>query len=1069
MTTRVSSVPAALSKLGAIAAAILLSGPPAAEAQSDYTGAYTWVTVAGKAAFAANVDGTGTAARFIAPSGVAVDSNGNVYVADQAANTIRKITPGGVTTTLAGSPGVSGSADGTGSAARFNIPVGVAVDSSGNVYVADTSNETIRKITPAGVVTTIAGTVGTSGTLDGTGTAAQFSTPTSLAVDGSGNIYVVDQTDDTIRKVTSGGVVTTIAGSVVTAGATNGSGSVARFNSPYGIAIDGSGNLYVADTGNGTIRKIDTSGNVTTLAGSPKVSGYADGTGAAAEFRSPLGVAADSSGNVYVSDTNNNVIRKITPAGVVTTFAGLVPYVGWGNGTGAGAEFNTPFGIAVDSNGNVYVADQGNTDIRKISPGGTSTTLAGQQGGGNADGSGSAAGFDFPTGAAADTSGNIYIADEQNDEIRKMTPSGTVSTVAGAGGSAGATDATGTSAQFDFPFGVAVDGSGNTYVADATNNTIRKITSSGVVTTLAGLAGSPGSVDGTGSAARFDQPIGVAVDGNGNVYVSEQRNATIRKITPAGVVSTLAGLAGSNGSTDGTGSAARFYLPAGLAIDSSGNIFVADATADEIRKVTPGGVVTTIAGSPQSAGSNDGTGSAAQFFFPVGLAIDSSGNLFVADANNNEIRKVTPAGVVTTLGGSAPPSRQPGQAAPPPGFADGTGSAAQFNNPEGIALDASGNVYVADSGNNIIRKGSLSAAPQIISQPTSQFTSVGGSATFSVSASGSSALSYQWSFNGSAISGATGSSYTVTNAQASNAGNYSVTVTDSNGSVTSSTVSLSVGTGSTGARLINISTRAMVGTGPNILIPGFYISGTGTETLLIRADGPALTAFGVSGALASPTLSVYDSGGTLIAQNAGWGSGTAANTAQIVSVSAQVGAFALTPGSADCAVIVNLSPGAYTVHIAGVGATSGVALAEVYEVSSTGTRLSNISTRAMVGTGANLLIPGFVVSGSGNERVLVRADGPALTTFGVGGSLANTSIEVINQGGTTVDSNTGWSSSTNAAELPNIAASVGAFALTPNSGDSADVVNLTAGPYTMQVSGVGGTTGVALAEIYEVP
>jgi sugar lactone lactonase YvrE len=770
-----------------------------------------------------------------------------------------------------------------------------------------------------------------------------------------------------------------------------------------------------------------------------------------------------------VSDTNNNAIRKITPAGVVTTFAGSATYTGWSNGNGSAAEFNDPFGIAVDSAGNVYVADQGNTDIRKISSGGTSTTLAGLPGGGNSDGSGAAAGFNLPTGAAADASGNIYIADEANDEIRRMTPSGSVSTVAGAGGSGGAADGTGTSAQFYYPFGVAVDGSGNTYVADGENDTIRKITSAGVVTTMAGQAGVAGSADGTGSAARFNDPLGVAVDGNGNVYVSEQKNATIRKVTPAGVVTTVAGLAGSTGATDGTGAAARFYLPAGLAIDSSGNIFVADATADEIRKVTPAGVVSTIAGSPQSAGHNDGTGSAAQFYFPVGLAIDSSGNLYVADANNNEIRKVTQAGVVTTLGGTAPPFRTPGQAAPLPGSSDGTGASAQFDSPEGIAVDGSGNVYVADTGNSTMRKGSLSAAPQISAQPTSQFTSVGGSATFSVTASGSSAISYQWSFNGSAIGGATGSSYTVSNAQASNAGNYSVTITDADGSVTSSTVTLTVGTGSSGARLINISTRAQVGTGPNILIPGFYISGTGTETLLIRADGPALTAFGVSGALAAPALSVYDAAGTLVAQNTGWSTGTSANTAQIASVSAQVGAFAFQAGSADCAVIVNLAPGAYTAHISGVGSTSGVALAEVYEVSSTGTRLSNISTRAQVGTGANLLIPGFVVSGAGTEQVLVRADGPALSSFGVSGNLLQPSLQIIDHGGATVASNTGWSTSSNAAEIPNIAAEVGAFALVANSGDSAEVVNLSAGSYTMQVSGVGNTTGVALAEIYEVP
>jgi hypothetical protein len=256
----------------------------------------------------------------------------------------------------------------------------------------------------------------------------------------------------------------------------------------------------------------------------------------------------------------------------------------------------------------------------------------------------------------------------------------------------------------------------------------------------------------------------------------------------------------------------------------------------------------------------------------------------------------------------------------------------------------------------------------------------------------------------------------------------------------------------------------MVGTGANILIPGFVVTGPGTETLLIRADGPSLTGFGVTGVLAQPTLSVY-SGSTVIASNTGWGTNT--NPALISSTAAQVGAFAFTSGSADCAVIVNLSAGNYTVQISGVNSTTGVALAEVYEVSSGGTRLANISTRAMVGTGGNILIPGFVISGPGTEQLLVRADGPSLTQFSVGGVLAQTVLGVYS-GSTLIASNTGWSTSANPSLIAAVAAQVGAFSFTSGSGDSAQIVNLGAGGYTAQISGVNNTTGVALAEIYEV-
>jgi hypothetical protein len=271
------------------------------------------------------------------------------------------------------------------------------------------------------------------------------------------------------------------------------------------------------------------------------------------------------------------------------------------------------------------------------------------------------------------------------------------------------------------------------------------------------------------------------------------------------------------------------------------------------------------------------------------------------------------------------------------------------------------------------------------------------------------------------------------------------------------------------ARLINISTRALVGTGGNILIPGFVIGGSGTETLLIRADGPSLTAFGVAGALAAPSLILTaQSTGSTLATNTGWG--TNSNPAQIASVAAQVGAFALVSGSADCAVIVTLQPGAYTVQVSGVGNTTGVALAEVYEVASTGTaRLINIATRAQVGTGGNILIPGFVIRGTGNEELLVRGDGPSLTAFGIPGALAQPSLTVTAQSnGSTIGTNTGWGTNANPAQITSVGASVGAFSLATGSADSALIINLQPGAYTMQVSGVSGTTGVALAEVYEV-
>jgi sugar lactone lactonase YvrE len=330
--------------------------------------------------------------------------------------------------------------------------------------------------------------------------------------------------------------------------------------------------------------------------------------------------------------------------------AELDPPSGVANGMESVAPFNTPWGVATDSSGNVYVTDTNNHTVRMINPGGAITTLAGLAGNsGSADGTGSRARFNHPLGVATDNSANVYVADTNNQTIRKITPSGAVTTLAGLAGNGGSADGMGSAARFGYAYGVTTDSSGNIYVADAGNNTIRKITVAGGVTTLAGLAGHAGRADGIGSAARFNNPNGVATDSSGNIYVADRGNNTIRKVTPAGAVTTLAGLAGTGWSTDGTGSEARFDFPQGVATDSSGNVYVADSNSHTIRRITPAGEVTTIAGARGCQGSADGTGSEAWFNWPQGVATDGSGNVYVVDTNNRAVRMITPAGVVTTI------------------------------------------------------------------------------------------------------------------------------------------------------------------------------------------------------------------------------------------------------------------------------------------------------------------------------------------------------------------------------------------------------------------------------------
>ena len=1009
-----------------------------------------------------HTDGTGSNARFFNPTSVAVGGDGSIYVADGGDHTIRKITAGGVVTTLAGSSGQEGTLDGAGSSARFVYPYAIAVDATGNLYVTDIGSQTIRKVTPSGSVSTLAGTAGVAGDMDGAGTAAQFNSPQGIAVDATGNVYVADTDNSSIRKITPNGTVSTFAGFPGQSGSSDGSGEGARFNFPCGLSVDAAGNVYVADFGNSTIREINPGAAVITLAGTAGQAGVADGARAAARFNHPGGVAVDAAGDIYVVDTSNQTIRLLTAAGNVTTIAGNPGIGGKTDASGTGARFFYPFGIAVNSSGtSVVVADTGNHIIRSVTSSGSVGTIAGAIGqAGSADGAGTSAMFDYPDGLAADSSGNVYVADHGNNEIRKISASGSVSTLAGQAGNPGSADGSGGAARFNGPTGVAVDPSGNVYVSDPGNSTIRKITSSGTVTTLAGSAGTAGSADGSGSAARFNNPEGIAVDVAGNVYVADTNNNTVRKITPAGVVTTLAGVAGQTGSTDGSGSSARFNGPYAVAVDGAGNVYVADYFNSTIREITAAGNVITVAGSAGHSGGADGPVGSARFNQPYGITVDGSGDIFVADTYNRAVREIS-GGSVTTLGGTL----------------------SRFYYPQGIAFDSAGNFYVADGDNQSVTKAGIVTAPPNNTTVSGQNASAGQNATFTVS-SAASGLTYQWQVStnsgstwanltdNSSYSGSTTATLTVNNVTSADNGlEFRALISNAAGSSTSGAGTLTVG-GTTiqppsgSARIINLSVRTQVGSGANILIVGMAIGGSGSKQMIIRGSGPALTQFGVGGVLASPQLTLFSGAGTQLTSNTGWG--TAPNASAMSSAFAEVGAFPFTAGSPDCAIMQTLASGSYTAQIAGTGGTTGVSLAEFYDADGgdPSSRLTNASARAQVGTGANILIAGFVIGGSGSETVLVRGIGPGLGQFNVSGTLPAPQITVFDSTDTPIATNSGWDGSAN---LSAAFSAVGAFPLTPGSGDCAMLMTLSAGSYTVQLEGSGGGTGVGLVEVYEEP
>lgn len=638
----------------------------------DPTGKVT--TLAGSTA--GYKDGIGAAAQFQGPTGIAIDSKGNLYISDYGSHKIRKLDPTGKVTTLAGSS--AGYKDGTGASAKFNRPNAVAVDATGNLYVADQMNHKIRKVTSSGVVTTVAGS--TAGYKDGVGAAAQFDNPFGIVLDLSGNLYVSET--HRIRKVTPTGKVTSIAGNSFP-GYQNKVANLALFNFPRGLEVDSSNNLYVTDSENYRVRSIDLTGKVTTLAGLDTY-GFKDGPGKTAKFFNPNGLSVDSLGNVYVADLSNHRIRKIDPTGNTTTVAGNgTP--GHTNGIGSTTQFSHPWGVAIDSFDRIYVADSSNHRIRRMTLPGVVTTLAGSGERGFKNGIGQSAKFYYVGGLAVDAAGNVYVADRGNHRIRKVDSTGKVTTFAGSGVK-GYKDGLRTTAQFHSPEDIAFDSSGNLYVSDFHNNRIRKIDPSGNVTTIAGN-GNYGYKNGVGIKAEFNRPEGIAVDKKGNIYVVDRFNQRIRKIDPTGKVTTFAG-SGSVGYKDGKGILAEFNYPIGIAIDRNNNVYVTDYDNHRIRKIDPTGNVTTFVGS--SLGYKDGVGRIAQLNKPTGITVDPSGNIYVSDSHNSKIRVISPKGKVTTLTGSSH------------GYQDGELNVAQFGLPGWLAVDRHGRIYV--SGEERIRR-----------------------------------------------------------------------------------------------------------------------------------------------------------------------------------------------------------------------------------------------------------------------------------------------------------------------------------------------------------------------------
>ena len=576
----------------------------------------TVTTLAGTFALPGASDGVGGAALVYNPSGL-VFSGGALYFTDTENHTIRKVDVASATvSTLAGVAGMPGTADASGSDARFREPEGLTLDAGGNVYIADTDNNTIRVMTLAsGAVTTIAGSAGVSGTTDDVGVAARFSKPTALALDpGGATLWIVDSFNRSVRKLDV---------------ATRTVSTLATFATiPQGIAVDGS-DLVLALGDHRVVRVATAGGAVTTLAGAEGVAGFVDGAAADARFNRPAGLYNDGAGTLWLADEGNAVVRSVALAtGGVATVLGANS-AGSLDGTGHEARFFAPQGLTAAGD-TLYVADSSNHTLRQVAVStGVVTTLAGAAGkAGLVDGALADARFSSPIGLALGD-GALYVADSGNRSIRRVDlAAGMVTTLA-------LDAAPGDKfSRFKTPAGLAIDG-GRLFVADVGSHVIVAIDLAKRQATLfAGQDGVAGNADGTGVHAGFYGPQALVSDGRGHLYVSDYFNDTVRVVDVAtGAVTTLAGQRQVQGSSDGAGAAARFYYPSGLAIDGAGDLWVADSFNNEVRHVDlASAAVTTVIGTLTPYGVALGP-LPARLAQPTAMALTASGALILVSEN----------------------------------------------------------------------------------------------------------------------------------------------------------------------------------------------------------------------------------------------------------------------------------------------------------------------------------------------------------------------------------------------------------------------------------------------------
>lgn len=689
----------------------------------------TIVTVAGTGLPSGFGDGRlATRSALCKPAGVAVDAQGNLIIADTYGHRIVRVDSGGILTRIAGTgqPGFSGDG-GPAALAAFNIPYDLEIGPDGSIYVSDHANLRVRRISPSGVVETVA--AGQSGPASGDGgpaTMARIGAPVGIGLDRKGNLYIADQGNHRIRKVNINGIITTVVGTGQQ-GYWDGVPAVhAHLNGPRDVCLARDGSMYIADEYNHRVRKVDPRGIISTVAGTGQPGFSGDG-GPAIEARvhNPVRVTLDDNGNLYISDWANSCIRMVDKQGIIRTVAGTAGVAGFNGDGGLATEalLNLPREIAF-SGDRMYIADMDNYRVRMVklpvplakpkppawertpSPGAIETVVGNGLVGAFGMGlHGPRCSLSNPLGLATDDEGNLYIADSMNHRILMLDTAGMVGTFCGLGRSESSGDeGPAWAATFNHPADVCRDAAGNFYISEYDGCRVRKIDASGTIHAFAGT-GEPGFSGDGGSAvaARLNHPVGVAVDKQGRVYIADRNNHRVRRVDKNGRIATVVGTGSAGYNGDGIPARhAELNAPRELTFDARGNLYITEDDGHRVRRVDRRGIISTVAGNGRPEFSGDGGRAiAAGLCSPRAVAVDQAGNIYIADALNNCVRQIRPDGTIATIAGIAGIE----------GFLGDGGRAdrALLRLPQGLALH--GNyLYITDTLNARIRRVTLSTS-----------------------------------------------------------------------------------------------------------------------------------------------------------------------------------------------------------------------------------------------------------------------------------------------------------------------------------------------------------------------